>query len=98
VYAFFTKQGEEEVGCFYVGMSTSNVRGRITRHLGNDATDVVNYRDAFSEIKSYDEVFVCYSLKSGEKSNYRKLKAKLELLELVITALLRPEFLGKAAS
>lgn|GEM_PF-3443184 len=80
--------------CFYVGISTIDVRSRIKTHLGTDIKK--NYRSAFGSLVNADEIFICSSTVpdlGGNNSN----RQELELLEHCLTVILRPRFLLLAA-
>jgi hypothetical protein len=80
--------------CFYVGISTTDIRSRLRTHLGKDI--IRNYRSIFKCIERYDDIFICSStLPDLEKKNTNR--QKLELLEHCLTVLLRPRFLILAA-
>jgi len=92
IYGIFVKfQRFHKPKCFYVGVSKSDVRGRIRTHLGKDIRE--NYRHVFKVIKKCSEVFICCAYTHSRF----KSKAKLELLELCLSEQLRPGFLVEAA-
>jgi hypothetical protein len=82
--------------CFYVGISTTDVRARLRNHLGIDIRE--NYRSSFRCLGESDEIFICSStvpdLGLEERNRNRQ---KLALLEYCLTVLLRPRFLLLAA-
>ena len=80
--------------CFYVGISTTDIRSRLRTHLGTDIKN--NYRSSFRCLEESDEIFMCSSsVPESEKKN--RTRQELELLEHCLTVLLRPRFLLLAA-
>ena len=96
VYAvFITAKNAESKECFYVGMSASNVHGRIVRHLRNNTKD--KYR-GWEEIlkRKYVTRQVCYAeVKPGRDRD--ATRQALELLEACLTVKLRPKYLTNLA-
>jgi hypothetical protein len=53
--------------CFYVGISTKDIRSRVRTHLYNDIKN--DYRKSFKWLKECSEIFLCYSGISEIKKN-----------------------------
>jgi len=93
VYAIFArkKPPSKKLVCFYVGISGkgNNILGRLRTHLGKDIR--TNYRGKFEKLKDYQEIYICYATIS-KPNIIRKIREKLELIEICLTAELRPLF------
>jgi hypothetical protein len=91
IYAIYAKMDSEKHPiCFYVGISTSCIRGRFRTHLKMGGSE--KYSKAFAKLDDYDELFLCYGIIQKEETKGR-FKEKLELLECCLTTSLRPRFL-----
>ena len=84
LYAIFT-----ECGCFYVGISTNDMRGRLITHFRKDVPK--NYGKKFKELENRKEIYICCWL--DERCNTKKAKLSLSLMEGLISFKLNPEHL-----
>jgi hypothetical protein len=96
VYAIFARKNPQSKIpiCFYVGISTDGhaTRGRIIQHLRGDIDQ--KYREQFQKLKEdYSEIYICYATIS-KPNIIRKMREKLELIEICLTASLKPLFLA----
>lgn len=86
---------QDDIECYYVGISISDVRARLRTHLDLDIRK--NYRDVFNKIKNYEELYIFYNLLDSDyNKNY--IKTILELIESCLTIILQPKFLSLANS
>ena len=84
VYAIFCRPTEWP--CFYVGMATGSVKGRLRQHLGHDIR--INWAGTFGRLSECSRLWVCPAVVSdwreGEANTH-----KLKLLETCLTVRLR---------
>ena len=104
VYTIYGKGGRRSSGeCFYVGMSTSNIRGRIQTHLRDDAKEnnkrsPKRWRNKFHMVSKYKRLFICYAECTKGKPTGEAFAQSLELLEMFLTVSLKPKLLTEIAN
>jgi len=87
VYAIFYRQNEGyQRACFYVGMTTRNVRERLRIHLGKDVKE--KYAGTFNKLSKCSQLWLCTATVS-DWQNGTAIKQKLRLLEACLTVHLR---------
>ncbi len=87
VYAIFRQDARNPPSCFYVGMSASDVRGRLRTHIGRD-TDAVHEWADFGQLRRCGRLWLCTAIVSDWQRNEQE-KQMLRLLEACLTVELR---------
>ena len=99
IYAIFARKTKEHKPiCFHVGISSGNICGRLRKRLYNNVED--NHRGVFGWLEDCADIYICsatITTVENSKEAKKRLKAKLELLEMCLTVLLRPKSLLLAA-
>jgi hypothetical protein len=99
IYAIFARKSKtQESVCFHVGISSSNIRSRLRTRLYNNVEG--NHRGVFGWLEDCADIYICSATTTtveNSKEAKKRLKAKLELLEMCLTVLLRPKSLLRAA-
>jgi hypothetical protein len=99
IYAIFSRKSKaQESVCFHVGISSSNIRGRLRTRLYDNVEG--DHRGVFGWLEDCAGIYICpatITTVENSKEAKKRLKAKLELLEMCLTVLLRPKSLLRAA-
>ena len=101
IYAIFARKSRSHRPlCFHVGISSNDIRGRLRTRLYKNVEE--NYRNAFGGLCDCADIYVCSATvpaanDSDSKDVKIKLKAKLELLEMCMTVVLKPISLFRVA-
>lgn len=99
IYAIFARKSKaEEIVCFHVGISSNNIRSRVSTRLNKDVSK--KYRGVFEWLGKCADIYICsaaiIATKNSKKAK-KQLKTKLELLEMIMTVNLKPKSLLLAA-
>ena len=99
IYAIFAQKNKTQAPvCFHVGISSNNVRNRLKIRLYDNVED--NYREVFGWLDTCVYIHICSATVTTTQTSAeakKQLKAKLALLEIYLTALLKPKSLLLAA-
>lgn len=98
VYAIFVRHRRNTpLKCFYVGMSNSDIRGRIRTHITIDVEKKYgqSHGNNFADLKKCNRVIVCWVIVNlnGLAESKKTKQRLLELLESCLSVSLRPQFM-----